>query len=87
MDMPNWKLTKFESAIETGTWELPAELDEAQVEEIVRRLVCRSLSEDEVINSSLPDGNSKKYVLLDRNEDPAVIHMGKNPYYIAELST
>ena len=85
--MPFWKLTKYEGAIETSTWELPADLDETQVEEVVRRLVCRSLSEDEVINSSLPDGDSKKYVLLDRNEDPAVIHMGKNPYYIAQLTT
>jgi len=83
--MPTWKLTKYEGAIETSHWELPAELNEAQVEEIVRRLVCCNLTEEEVINSSLPADSSKKYVLLDRNEDPTVIHIGKNPFYIAEL--
>ncbi|KQQ69844.1 hypothetical protein ASF70_21885 [Rhizobium sp. Leaf321] len=83
--MPTWKLTKYEGAIETSQWELPAELNEAQVEEIVRRLVCCNLTEEEVINSSLPADSAKKYVLLDRNEDPTVIHIGKNPFYIAEL--
>lgn len=66
--MASWIVTKYEGAVETGRWELPEVLDEAQVEEIVRRLVCRDLSEDEILNSSLPADSAKKYVLLDRND-------------------
>ncbi len=83
--MTKWILAKHEGTIETEQWELPGQLPEAEVEEIVRRLVCRSLSEDEIIRSSLPSDDLKKYILLDRNEDPAIIHMGENPYYIARL--
>jgi hypothetical protein len=81
--MPKWTLTKHEGAIEVSSWELPGELSEQQVEDIVRRLVCRSLSDDEIINSSV-DG-PHRYVLRDRNDDPKVIHMGEKPYFIAQL--
>jgi hypothetical protein len=81
--MTKWILVKHEGTIEAERWELPGRLDETQVVEIVRRLVCRSLSEDDIINSSLPEDDIKRYILLDRNDDPAVIHMGENPYYVA----
>lgn len=83
--MSKWILIKHEGTIETDTWELPGRMEEAEVEEIVRRLVCRSLTEAEIISSSLPSDDTKKYVLLDRNEDPNIILMGENPYYIARL--
>jgi hypothetical protein len=83
--MTKWILVKHEGSIEADRWELPGDLEESQVEEIIRRLVFRTLSEDDIISSSLPEGDTKRYILLDRNDDPAVIHMGENPYYVARL--
>lgn len=83
--MAKWVLTKHEGSIEAAQWELPGEMEEAQVEEIVRRMVCRTLSEDEIINSSLSPSDPKRYVLLDKIEDPTIIQMGENPFYIAKL--
>lgn len=83
--MAKWILIKHEGNLEDARWELPGHLEEHQVQEIVRRLVCRSLSDDEIVSSSLPQGDSKRYVLLDRNDDPNIIHMGENPYFVATL--
>lgn len=83
--MPKWALTKFESSIEVSQWELPGHMTEPQVEEVVRRLVCRHLSEDDIISSSLFSDDPKRYILLDRVEDPTIIQMGTNPYFIARL--
>jgi len=83
--MKKWVLVKHEGSLEADRWELPGHLEEYQVEEIVRRLVCRTLSEDDIVNSSLPEGDVKRYILLDRNEDPSVIHMGENPFFVATL--
>jgi hypothetical protein len=83
--MPKWALTKFESSIELSHWELPGHMTEPQVEEVVRRLVCRHLSEDDIISSSLFSDDPKRYILLDRVEDPTIIQMGTNPYFIARL--
>ncbi|EHS52618.1 hypothetical protein PDO_1378 [Rhizobium sp. PDO1-076] len=92
--MAKWTLVKNEGSIEVCQWELPGELTEPQVEEIVRRMVCKVLSDDEIIISSLPLGDPKRYILLDRNEDPGLIrmgenpsiHMGENPFYVATYS-
>lgn len=78
-----WVLVKHEGTIEDAQWELPGHLLEHQVEEIVKRLVCRTLTEDEIINSSLPEDDAARYILLDRNEDAAIINIGRNPFYIA----
>lgn len=83
--MANWVLVKYGGTLEADRWELPGHLEERQVEEIVRRLVCRTLNEDDIINSSLPEGDIRRYILLDRNDDPTVIHMGENPFFIATL--
>lgn len=83
--MAKWILAKHEGSIETAQWELPGEMQEAEVEEIVRRLVCRNLDEDQIISSSLSQDDAKRYVLLDRVEDPTIIQMGENPFYIARL--
>jgi len=83
--MTRWIVTKHEGGLEADEWELPGELREAEVEEIVRRLVCRSLSEDEIIHASLPEDHSGRYVLLDRSDEPTMIQIGRNPYFIARL--
>lgn len=83
--MAHWNLVKHEGSIEATEWRLPGDMTEPEVVEIVRRLVCRSLSEDEIINSSLPESDSKRYILLDQNGDPNVIHMGENPFYVARF--
>lgn len=83
--MAKWTLIRHSGTIEDAHWELPGDLEEPVVEEIVRRLVCRSLSEDDIIGSSLAQGDMKRYIPLDRNSDPNVIHMGESPYYVARF--
>lgn len=83
--MAKWILAKHEGSIETAQWELPGEMQEVEVEEVVRRLVCRNLSEDQIISSSLFPGDPKRYNLLDKVEDPTIIQMGENPFFVARL--
>jgi hypothetical protein len=83
--MAKWTLVKYEASIEVSRWELPGDMTEPQVEEIVRRLVCRHLTEDDIVSSSLATDDPKRYILLDRVEDPTIIQMGTNPYFIARL--
>lgn len=83
--MAKWILVKHEGSIETAQWELPGEMPKAQVEEIVRRLECRNLDEDQIINSSLFPSDPKRYILLDKIGDPTIIQMGENPFYVARL--
>ncbi len=83
--MAKWVLTKHEGSIETTHWELPGEMQEQEVEEVVRRLVCRNLSEEQIISSSFSPSDPKRYILLDKVEDLAVIQMGDNPFFTARL--
>ena len=78
-----WVITKREGATQTERWEVPAELDQHDIKEVLRRLVSRDISEEDIIHSSLPLTSSKRYALLDIPDDPDVMRLGTNPFYTA----
>ena len=59
-----------------------------QVEELLKRLVCRHLSEDEIIGASLNGHAKNRTGLLNvsRNDGPPLtLCCGSNPYFIAKI--
>ena len=62
-------------------------LSDKQIEEVLRRLVSRHLSEDEIIGASL-NRKAKRNPLLEVRrsaQPPILISCGENPHYIARV--
>ncbi|WP_299606107.1 hypothetical protein [uncultured Tateyamaria sp.] len=62
-------------------------LSEKQIEELIRRLVSRHLTENEVVGASL-NRKTKRTALLDirhSTQSPLVISGGDNPHYAARV--
>lgn len=84
--MPHWKIEKHDGILETGlVGELPDSMSEREVEEVLRRLVCIRLNEEEVLASSLDARHPNRRVLLDRIGSGPEIQFGDNPFFIARL--
>ncbi|CAN7504600.1 hypothetical protein [Pararhizobium sp. LjRoot238] len=58
-------------------------MDDTEIEEVLRRLVSRDLTEIEIINASLRRNDTRRATHLDRIGTRRPIHFGENPYYIA----
>ncbi len=83
--MNTWRIQKFESFAEQDHWDLPGNLSPQEVTEILRRLAARYLTEEEVISSSLRASHKSKTDLLERVGSGPDIHIGDNPFYLAQL--
>ncbi|CDZ50406.1 Hypothetical protein NGAL_HAMBI2427_36240 [Neorhizobium galegae bv. orientalis] len=81
--MHKWVIRKHVSTTEELQWQLPGSLTEAEIEEVLRRLVATNLSPDEVISASRPKGDDRRAGLFDRSGTSAPISFGNNPYYTA----
>lgn len=63
-------------------------LSEKQIEELLKRLVSRHLTEHEVVGASLNRKTKKRTALLDlrhSTQPPLVISCGDNPHYAARV--
>lgn len=83
-----WRIEGFDGAELIFETDIPSHLlSDRQVEELLRRLVSRHLSEDEVVGASL-NRRAKRTSLLDVRRSvqaPVVISCGENPHYAAKV--
>jgi hypothetical protein len=62
-------------------------LSDKQVDELLKRLVCRHLSDDEIVGASL-NRKAERTALLDvrrSTQPPLMITCGDNPHYVARV--
>jgi hypothetical protein len=85
-DVAIWKISKHDSDNE-GIFigDLPGNMSETEISEVLKRLVCRQLSEEEILLSSLRQGAKLRRPLLDAIGSGAAQHFGENPYFLASL--
>lgn len=62
---------------------IPGDMSESEVLEILKRLVARHLTSEEIVDSSLRRGRQNRLQLLDRIGSGLPIQVGENPYFIA----
>lgn len=83
-----WRIEGFDGTEVIFKTEVPLHLlSDRQVEELLRRLVSRHLSENEVVGASL-SRRAKRTSLLDVRrsiQPPIVIACGENPHYVARV--
>lgn len=82
--MGTWKILKNDSdndGVVVG--ELPGNMTEAEVAEIMRRLVSRQLTEEEVVLSSLRKGARLRRPFLDPVHGEK-LQYGENPFFSAQ---
>lgn len=85
--MATWSITKFDSTEEVGQWVLPGHISQPEIEEILRRLVCRDLSEIEIINGSRRRNDELRNTFLDRvSRGGTYIDYGESPNYVATFN-
>ena len=63
---------------------LAGNMSKAKIEKILQRLVCRHLSEDEVIDASLRKNHSGRTSALVGIGSGSTMHYGDNPHYTAK---
>jgi len=84
----HWRIEGFDGLDKIFETEVPWHLlSEKQVEELLRRLVCRHLSDDEIVGASL-NQKAKRSSLLDVRrsmQPPHVITCGASPHYLARI--
>jgi hypothetical protein len=82
----HWRIEGFEGTKLIFESDIPRYLfSEKQIEELLRRLVSRHLTENEVVGASL-NRKTKRTALLDirrSTQPPLVISCGDNPHYVA----
>jgi len=83
-----WRIEGFDGTDLIFETEVPSHLlSDRQVEELLRRLVSRHLSENEVVSASV-NRKAKRTPLLDVTrsvQPPIMISCGANPHYIARV--
>lgn len=80
-----WRIQKFDGADRVWEKHLPGDLTESEVSIAMQRLVCRNLSEEEILDSSLQKNSERYRCLLERIGQPPPLHFGETPSYTADL--
>ncbi|MCW8842180.1 MAG: hypothetical protein OQK00_02070 [Rhodobacteraceae bacterium] len=84
--MPIWKIYKHDSDADSKlVGEMPGNMSQSEVAEVMKRLVCRQLSEEEIVTSSLRHGTKLRKPFLDSIGQETELHFGENPYFRASL--
>lgn len=84
--MATWKIIKHDSDNEpTVIGRLPGNMSEAEVAEILKRLVSHHLSEEEIVLSSLRRGQKYRRTFLDPIPGNKLCY-GENPWFVGERS-
>lgn len=86
----HWVLRKRDKFETIREWKLDrAEWSDEKMERLLQRLVCSSLSEEEIIAGSDREGRDVQdtflYVNRDLKNGAAQLMIGSNPYFIASL--
>ena len=81
-----WRIMRwYGDSPATDAPEMPGHLSEQEVSVILQRLVCRNLSEDDIIKASLRKNDTGYSPFLERTGRSVPISIGDNPHYTAEL--
>ena len=83
-----WRIKGFDGLTEIFRIEVPLHFfSERQVEEILKRLVCRHLTGPEIVDASRNQKDSLAPLLEVRrsHKTPLNITVGDNPYYVASI--
>jgi hypothetical protein len=64
---------------------LPSNVSQAEVCNILRGLVCKHLSYDEILDSSRRRNDPKRKTHLDQIGKSSPLSYGENPYFVASL--
>lgn len=64
--MARWVIRRIEGILETEVGELPGHLTETEIVRVLQRLVCMTLTPEEILLSSLRRRGKKRASLLDR---------------------
>lgn len=82
--MPIWRIERHNGLAEAEQiGELPGGMSDSEVEEVLRRLACKYLTEEEILTSSLRRGQAGRKSHLDRIGAKRPIQIGENPYFLA----
>jgi hypothetical protein len=83
-----WRIEGFDGLDKIFESEVPSHLlSDKQVKELLRRLLCRHLSDDEIVGASV-NQKAKRSALLEVRRSmqaPHVIACGASPHYLARL--
>jgi hypothetical protein len=78
-------ITMWDGLEQAGQWKVPGNLTDAEIYRIMERLVCSTLSPEEIIDSSRRRNDPRRRVLL----EPIGIERkqyGENPWFQVELA-
>jgi len=76
-----WRIHKYDSLEEVGTWNVPGHYTQVEVERILQALVCRDLTEGEIIDAMRRRSDPFKVAFLDRIGKGPVPHYGASNYW------
>lgn len=86
-----WKIEGFDGAQKIFEQTVDGELSQQEIAIILQRLVCKFLSEKEIVGSSLRKNHCDYLVHLEPQFDNALgrhhVMVGDNPHYIATMRT
>ncbi|WP_417811920.1 hypothetical protein [Thalassospira alkalitolerans] len=81
--MPKWLITEYDGTKELGSYELPSNYTDVEIEHILQRLVCRKLTQHEIISASRRHNDKTRTALLDRTTSGKPLSFGENPHFTA----
>lgn len=81
-----WRIKKYNGDTLIGEWSLPGGVHASRIEEIVQRLACKDLNEEEIINASLPRNYRTRTPFLDRVGQGNPVQIGDDPYFTVEYT-
>ncbi len=81
-----WRIRKYDSQEEVGTWDVPGHYTQTEVERILQALTCRDLNEIEIISSLRRKSDPSRAPLLDRIGNGPTLQYGENPWYTASYT-
>jgi predicted TIM-barrel enzyme len=89
MKKQSWCIEGFNGTTRIFKTNVPLHhFSENQVEEVLKRLVCRHLTDDEIVSGSL-NGKGKCNTLLRVHRSvqrPITVTCGDNPHYLAKVT-
>lgn len=80
-----WKIKRWEGSDPTTVGELPGHLTKSEIATVLQRLLCRGLTEDEILRASRRRRDKSYSPLLERVGRGSPISYGTNPHYTAEI--